>query len=95
MNSNVDFSSVRTVKIHKEQFDAINKKAKTILITSIKDGKVISFRREDNKETDEIINKLNDMILNDMSENSIGYSCALDRLLALIKDRLETVNMMS
>lgn len=95
MSSNVDFSSVRTVKIHKEQFDVINKKAKFILITCIEDGKVISFRREDIKETDEIINKLNDMILNDMSENSIGYSCALNRLLSLIKDRLETVNMMS
>lgn len=94
MSSNVvDFSSNRTVRIHKEQFDAINKKAKTILITCIEDGEVIPFHRSDSEEPDEIIDRLNDMIQNDMSENLIGYSCALDRLLALIKDRLETINI--
>lgn len=48
---------------------------------------------ECNKEMDEIIDKLNDMIQNDMQENLISYQCALDRLLALIKDRLETINI--
>lgn len=37
----------------------------------------------------EIINTLDGWIQDDMQENNIGYDCAEQRLLAVIKDRLE------
>lgn len=41
----VDFSGIRTVRIHKEQFDAIDKKAVAILLECKEDGRVIAFNR--------------------------------------------------
>ena len=41
----VDFSSIRTVRVHKEQFDAIDKKANVVMITCIEDGRIIPFNR--------------------------------------------------
>lgn len=50
MSFSVDFSSVRTVKVHKQQFDAIDKKANVIMLTCIEDGRTIGFNREDNEK---------------------------------------------
>ena len=44
-----DFSSVRIVRVHKEQFDAINTKAATVIITCIEDGRSVSFDRSDSE----------------------------------------------
>ena len=43
----VDFSSIRTVRVHKEQFEAIDKKANVVMITCIEDGRIIPFNRAD------------------------------------------------
>lgn len=48
---NIDCSSVRTVRVHKEQFDAIKQKANTVIITCIEDGRCIAFKR-DTKDAD-------------------------------------------
>lgn len=45
MAFSVDFSGIRTVRIHKEQFDAIDKKAVAILLECKEDGRVIAFNR--------------------------------------------------
>ncbi|RHU85700.1 hypothetical protein DXC26_00510 [Clostridiaceae bacterium OM08-6BH] len=45
----VDFSSIRTVRVHKEQFEAIDKKANIVMITCIEDGRVIPFNRVGSK----------------------------------------------
>ena len=45
MSKNLDFSLIRTVKVHKEQFDAIEKKAKVVIITCAEDGRCIPFER--------------------------------------------------
>ena len=42
----VDFSSIRTVRVHKEQFEAIDKKTNIVMITCI-DGRIIPFNRAD------------------------------------------------
>lgn len=41
MSFNVDFSSIRTVRVHKQQFDAIDNKANVVMLTCIEDGRVI------------------------------------------------------
>lgn len=41
----VDCSSIRTVRVHKEQFDAILEKAETVIITCIEDGRCVAFNR--------------------------------------------------
>lgn len=58
MSFSVDFSSVRSVRVHKEQFDAIDKKANVVLITCIEDGRVIAFNRADSEK--EKIARLNE-----------------------------------
>ena len=50
MSFKVDFSSVRTVRVHKEQFDAIDKKANAIIITCMEDRRVIAFNRADTEK---------------------------------------------
>lgn len=50
MSFNVDFSSIRTVRIHKQQFDAIDNKANVVMLTCIEDGRVIPFNRADNEK---------------------------------------------
>lgn len=52
MKSKLDFSSIRTVRVHKEQFDAIENKANTVIITCIEDGRCIAFSREDDGKTE-------------------------------------------
>lgn len=50
----LDFISIRTVNVHIEQFEAIEKKAKTVIITCKEDGRCIAFeRRNDEKLVDE------------------------------------------
>ena len=41
-----DYSSVKTVRVHREQFDAINSKSNSIIVTCIEDGRCITFNRE-------------------------------------------------
>lgn len=50
MSFTVDFSSIRTVRVHKEQFDAIDNKANVVMITCIDDGRVIPFNRADSEK---------------------------------------------
>ena len=53
MSFTVDFSSIRTARVHKEQFDAIDNRANLVMITCIEDGRVILFNRADS-ENDKI-----------------------------------------
>ena len=57
MKSKLDFRSIRTVRVHKEQFDAIEKKANTVIITCIEDGRCIDFNRQEESKGVEIIDK--------------------------------------
>lgn len=50
MSFNVDFSSIRTVRVHKQQFDAIDNKANVVMLTCIEDGRVIPFNRADSEK---------------------------------------------
>ena len=43
----VDFSCIRTVKVHKDQFDAIDQNAKSIMLTCIEKGDAIVFERNE------------------------------------------------
>lgn len=43
----VDFSFIKHVRIHKEQFDAIEKDAEFVILTCIEDGRSICFDRRD------------------------------------------------
>ena len=43
----VDVSCIRTVKIHKDQFEAIDKNAKSVMLTCIEDGRVLVFDRDE------------------------------------------------
>lgn len=65
MSFGVDFGSVRTVNVHKEQFEAIDKKVNTVMITCIEDVRCITFNRADN-EKDKIdrLNKNNKLNVN-------------------------------
>lgn len=57
MKSKLDFSSIRTVRVHKEQFDAIEKKANTVIITCIEDGRCIAFDKQKESKSAEIIDR--------------------------------------
>lgn len=50
MSFNVDFSSIRTVRVHKQQFDAIDNKANVVMLTCIEDSRVIPFNRADSEK---------------------------------------------
>lgn len=50
MAFNVDFSSIRTVRVHKKQFETIDKKANVVMITCIEDGRDIAFNRVDSEK---------------------------------------------
>lgn len=45
MGFNVDFSSIKTVRVPKEQFEAINDKAVSLILERKEDGRVIAFNR--------------------------------------------------
>ena len=50
----MDCSDIRHVGVHREQFDAIAKKADVVILSCIEDGRVLSFRRmEDVSESRE------------------------------------------
>ena len=50
----MDCSNIHHVSIHKEQFDAIEKKADAVILSCVEDGRVLSFRRmNDLSETQE------------------------------------------
>jgi hypothetical protein len=55
MKSKLDFISIRTVRVHKEQFDAIEKKANTVIVTCIEDGRCIAFSRENDSKAEKSI----------------------------------------
>ena len=57
MKPKLDFSSIRTVRVHKEQFDAIDKKANIIIITCIEDGRCITFGKQEKFKGVEIIDR--------------------------------------
>lgn len=40
-----DFSKIRNVRIRKQQFDAIEKNADTLILSCVEDGRMLSFRR--------------------------------------------------
>lgn len=50
MSFKVDFSSIKNVKIHKEQFDNIDEEARSIIVECCEDGRVIAFNRVGFKE---------------------------------------------
>ena len=52
MKLKLDFSSIRTVRVHKEQFDAIENKANTVIVTCIEDGRCITFGRENDSKVE-------------------------------------------
>lgn len=43
--SKIDFSSVRILRVHKEQYDAIESKAKSVILTCIEDGRCLTLDR--------------------------------------------------
>ena len=45
----LNFSSSRTVRVHKEQFDAIEKKANSVIIECKEDGRCVAFNRVDDE----------------------------------------------
>lgn len=45
MKTEIDFSNIRTVRVHKQQFDAIEKKADVIILECKEDGRSILFDR--------------------------------------------------
>ena len=51
---NIDCSSIRTVRVHKDQFDAIEKKADDVIITCIEDGRCVTFTRDKEAEEERV-----------------------------------------
>jgi len=47
----VDTGFIRTVRVHKEQFEAIEKKAAVVIITCIEDGRCLTFNRDGSEES--------------------------------------------
>lgn len=47
---NLDFSSVRVVRVHKPQYDAIEQKAKSVLLTCVEDGRCMMLNRSEYTE---------------------------------------------
>lgn len=62
MSTNVDFSSIRTIRIHKEQFDAIEKKADTVIVTCIEDGRCMTFDKTGPSRRQMLVAELLDII---------------------------------
>ena len=53
-DTKLDFSSIRTVRVHKEQFDAIEKKAKAVIIECKEDGRCVAFTRSVGEQNERI-----------------------------------------
>lgn len=45
MANKIDFSSIRHIKVHKEQFDVIEEKASAVIVECKEDGRCVSFTR--------------------------------------------------
>ena len=69
--------NIKTIRIHKQQFDSIDKKADYVILQCIEDGRVLEFERKDERENKtnkivcfqhfprlEMVYKKNDFILN-------------------------------
>ena len=54
VNTKIDCSNIKQVRIHKQQFDSIEKKADYLILSCIENGRCIGFKRENEKliETD-------------------------------------------
>lgn len=46
----LDCSTIKTIRVHKEQYDSIDAKANVVMITCIEDGRVIAFNRADSEK---------------------------------------------
>lgn len=70
-------NNIKTVRMHKQQFDSIDKKADYVILQCIEDGRVLEFERKDERENKnnkivcfqhfprlEMVYKKNDFILN-------------------------------
>lgn len=53
---NTYYNKVKTIKIHKQRFDSINKKADYIILQCIENGKVLKLKRLDKRENKNIKN---------------------------------------
>lgn len=51
---NTYYNKVKTIRIHKQQFDSINKKADYIILQYIEDGRVLKYSRLDKRENKNI-----------------------------------------
>lgn len=106
MSFKVDLGSIRTVRIHKEQFDAIDKKANAVILTCIEDGRVIAFNRADSEKDkiNRLDNNMPDRLLlesdvikavdkhtNDCDELDDDISCILEKINSVAF--METSNM--
>lgn len=60
------YDKIKTVRIHKQQFDSINEKADYIVLQCIDDGRVINFERKDWVKCPvvKMLHKNDDFILN-------------------------------
>lgn len=49
VNTKIDCSNIKQVRIHKQQFDSIEKKADYLILSCIENGRCIGFKRENEK----------------------------------------------
>lgn len=49
INTKIDCNNIKQVRIHKQQFDSIEKKADYLILSCIEDGRCIGFKRENGK----------------------------------------------
>lgn len=49
INTKIDCSNIKQVRIHKQQFDSIEKKADYLILSCIENGRYIGFKRENEK----------------------------------------------
>lgn len=49
INTKIDCSNIKQVRIHRQQFDSIEQKADYLILSCIEDGRCIGFKRENGK----------------------------------------------
>lgn len=49
INTKIDCNNIKQVRIHKQQFDSIEKKADYLILSCIENGRCIGFKRENEK----------------------------------------------
>lgn len=82
----LDFSSVKVVRVHKEQYDAIEQKAKSILLTCVEDGRSMSLARTDYRSLFMVICKESsypDLHVGDIIYNDPVHSNYIDACLSI------------